>query len=154
MPKSQHTDPLRPLHDALDPMSLEILARATGFMRRERTITLSLLIPSLVASGGEAKVDTLTGLWYRFMADSQQSVAYKSFYDKLAIEGFPDQSPRIAKSPLFRSAMTERNNTPSGPQEGPDGSPPCRTAASRVNVMSGSTRNISFEPNFPRFWPY
>lgn len=59
MPKSQHTDPLRPLHDALDPISLEILARATGFMRRERTITLSLLIPSLVASGGEARKSIL-----------------------------------------------------------------------------------------------
>lgn len=102
MPKLQHTNLQRLLLDAFDSTTFEILGRATGFMQRERTITPGLLIPSLVASMGSERVETMTALWHRFRADTGQAVAYKSFYDKLASAGFPVMMRQFAEHLMKR----------------------------------------------------
>ena len=64
------------------------LGRATGQARRLRTVTPHRLFVAVVSTLGSARVESLADLLRAFNYQNGVTVAYKAFYNRLALAGF------------------------------------------------------------------
>jgi IS4 transposase len=64
---------------------------------------------------GAGKVSTLTGLWHGYMADTKQSVSYKSYHDRLAQPAFPELMRGIVEHMTKRLRIQSLKFPPGSP---------------------------------------
>jgi hypothetical protein len=89
MPKLEIAEIEKKLNACLGSKHLDECGRQYGLeQRRHRGIPTSALVPSLLASLGSRKVETLADLHRDFQASNESTVNYKPFYEKLDKPGF------------------------------------------------------------------
>ena len=88
MPNPQYTQYLTPLAACLSSEGLNRMVADTGFVIRFRDITPALLVPSLIATLGAGRVESVADLCRAFVDFTGVEVEYKSFHERLARKGF------------------------------------------------------------------
>lgn len=89
MPKVEIAEIASKLNACLGSQRLDDWGRQHGLeQRRHRGIPTSALVPSLLASLGSRKLETLADLHRDFQAANESTVNYKPFYEKLDKPGF------------------------------------------------------------------
>ena len=79
---------------------LEKLAKQSGFVQRERIVTATGFVGSLLCSLGTRKIETIADLHRDFNHQNDIFINYKPYYEKLDTQAFPEMMRTLFESML------------------------------------------------------